>query len=98
MMIRTFANLTRGGPGKDRLYGSRNLDELLGGPGGDRIFGKGLSDEVKGGRGPDVLVGGHGRRDDLRANSGADRLRGEGRQGQAPWWARQRSSARRRWR
>ena len=70
-----FANLTSGGLGHDRLYGSPNLDEILGGPGGDRIFGNGLRDEVKGGTGRDVVVGGRGR-DDLSGNSGDDRLRG----------------------
>ena len=66
-----FPLLTVGGPGRDRLYGGPNWDDLRGGPGRDRVFGAGFSDELTGGRGPDLLVGAQ-RRDIVRGGPGDD--------------------------
>jgi len=73
-----------GGPGNDRLNGSRTSDIIHGGPGKDLIRGGRQDDLLTGGPGPDLLVGGSWDdrivggpgRDVLRGGSGRDQLFG----------------------
>jgi Ca2+-binding RTX toxin-like protein len=50
----------RGGPGADRLTGSRGKETLYGGPGADTLIGKEGKDELAGGTGRDAARGGPG--------------------------------------
>jgi RTX calcium-binding nonapeptide repeat (4 copies) len=49
-----------GGPGDDRLSGSRDAEGMSGGAGNDRLTGAGGADSLAGGIGRDVLLGGPG--------------------------------------
>jgi len=81
---RTFANVVRGGRGKDsltshgssdHLIGEAGADSIVGGGDSDRLAGGGGDDSITGGRGDDLLYGGDGG-DTLRGGRGADQLRG----------------------
>lgn len=69
-----------GGPGRNRLLGTRGIDVMLGRPGADTLVGRGGADHLYGGYGPDRLAGGAGRdllvgslgRNTVRGGSGAD--------------------------
>jgi Ca2+-binding RTX toxin-like protein len=54
------ACMTLGGPGDDRLAGSREGDLILGGPGNDELEGRDGPDTLNGGSGEDRLHGGQG--------------------------------------
>ncbi|HKG36596.1 MAG TPA: hypothetical protein VKA89_09185, partial [Solirubrobacterales bacterium] len=69
------ANRKAGGPGPDRLRGTRFGDRLLGRGGGDSLRGFGGRDCLNGGRGRDRLRGGKGA-DLLRGGPGRDVSRG----------------------
>jgi metallophosphoesterase (TIGR03767 family) len=69
------ANLRLGGPGRDRLRGTKRGDRLRGRGGRDRLQALAGRDCLSGGRGLDRMNGGRGR-DRLNGGRGSDRLKG----------------------
>ena len=55
-----FAATINGGPGNERLKGTRFADRIDGGGGNDRIFGLAGNDVLIGGQGNDRIFGGPG--------------------------------------
>jgi len=66
-----LAAAERGGPGPDRLTGTRGADTLKGRAGADRLNGRAGDDALIGGGGRDVLRGGPGY-DEFNARNGQE--------------------------